>query len=97
MTFIDISIVFVKNMDLKESEANMIKRVHHMLNNQVIAFDEMGNRMPTFQGKFEEVVAKIISHATSETEFFVQGLFLPVSRELFEKKDYYNFIKNRRM
>lgn len=39
----------------------MVNTVIRAANNMVIAFDEQGNQMPAYQGKYEDVKKKIIA------------------------------------
>ena len=47
----------------------MIKTVIRAANNMVIAFDEQGNQMPEYQGRYEEVKRKIITDTGTEAAF----------------------------
>jgi hypothetical protein len=71
----------------------MISEVRHMLNNHVEVYDRRGFRQVVLEGKFEDVIDRIMAHVSPITKFYVQGLVFPVSRELFASKGYYNFLK----
>lgn len=73
----------------------MIARVHHMLDNTVIAFSAKGKVV--LQGKFAKVIEEIKQNSNGSTKFYVVGLVFPVNRDLFFSKDYWNFIKNGRL
>ena len=47
----------------------MIKTVIRAANNMVIAFDEQGNQIPGYQGRYEEVKRKIITDTGNEADF----------------------------
>ena len=47
----------------------MIKTVIRAANNMVIAFDEQGNQMSDYQGRYEEVKRKIITDTGTEVAF----------------------------
>ena len=47
----------------------MIKTVIRAANNMVFAFDEQGNQMPEFQGRYEEVKRKIEAETGTESAF----------------------------
>jgi len=36
----------------------------------VMVFDEKGEQMPAYQGRYEEVRAKILAHAPKSAKFF---------------------------
>lgn len=72
----------------------MIARVHHMLDDTVMAFNEKGELM--YSGKFNKVIGMIKMESNGNTKFYVVGLMLPVNRDLFFSKDYWNFIKERK-
>lgn len=71
----------------------MIARVHHMLNNTVMAFNEKGKVL--LQGKFEKVIEEIKQNSNGSTKFYVQGLSYPINPEFFYDKTYYNFFKSK--
>lgn len=47
----------------------MIKTVIRLKNNMVMVFDEEGEQMPEYQGRYEDVKAKIITDAPSGSVF----------------------------
>ena len=73
----------------------MIARVHHMLDDTVMAFNEQGKFM--YGGKFDKMIGAIKMESNGSTKFYVVGLVFPVSRELFFSKDYWNYIKKGRI
>ena len=73
----------------------MIARVHHMLDDTVMAFDEKGKMM--YSGKFKKVIGMIKMESNGSTKFYVAGLVYPVNRDLFFSKDYWNYLKKRRL
>jgi hypothetical protein len=73
----------------------MIARVHHMLDDTVMVFNEKGKLM--YQGKFDKMIGAIKMEANGSTKFYVVGLVFPVNRDLFYSKDYWNYIKTRRI
>ena len=79
----------------KAKGVKMIARVHHMLEDTVMVFNEKGKVV--LQGKFETVIDEIKRDSNGSTKFYVVGLMLPVNRDLFFSKDYWKFIKNRRL
>lgn len=48
----------------------MIKNVIKFSNGIVVVFDEKGEQMPKYQGRYEQVKAKILAHAPKSAEFF---------------------------
>lgn len=52
----------------------MIKKVTKLPNGMVMVFDEKGKLMPEFQGRYEEVRAKILAHAPKSAKFFSVAL-----------------------
>lgn len=48
----------------------MINRVIKFQNGIVMCFDENSNQMPEYQGRYEEVRAKILAHAPQSAKFF---------------------------
>jgi hypothetical protein len=70
-----------------------LKRVHHMLNDRVIVFDEDGKLLPGYQGQFKDVAEKILRDATESTKYYIEGFSLPVHRDLFKEKKLFNIIK----
>jgi hypothetical protein len=47
----------------------MIKTVIRAANNMVIAFDEQGNQMPEYQGRYEDVKSKIMTDFGTEAAY----------------------------
>lgn len=47
----------------------MIKTVIRAANNMVFAFDEQGNQMPEYQGRYEDVKRKIEAETGTESAF----------------------------
>lgn len=43
-----------------------ITNVYHFTNGMVMVFDQHGQQMPEFQGKYEEVIEKIRENFTGE-------------------------------
>jgi len=54
---------------LKE-EANMIDHAVKFSNGIVLCFDENGEQMPEYQGRYEEVKDKILADAPQSARFF---------------------------
>ncbi|MBA7610211.1 hypothetical protein ES703_17417 [subsurface metagenome] len=48
----------------------MINRAIRFQNGMVMVFDENGEQLPEYQGKYEEVKAKILARAPKSTRFF---------------------------
>lgn len=48
----------------------MIDHVIKFQNGMVLVFDEKGEQMPEFQGRYEEVRAKILAHTPRSAKFF---------------------------
>ena len=48
----------------------MINCVVRFSNNIVLVFNEKGEQMPKYQGKYEKVRAKILAHAPESAQFF---------------------------
>jgi len=48
----------------------MIKNAIKFSNGIVMVFNEKGEQMPKYQGRYEEVKAKILAHAPKSAEFF---------------------------
>ena len=48
----------------------MINDVIKFQNGMVMVFDEKGEQMAEFQGRYEEVRAKILAHAPKNAKFF---------------------------
>lgn len=74
-------------------EYHFIRKVYHMKTDTVIVFDERGEQLTAYCGKFNDVIAGIGKHATPATKFFVQGHALPITKEAFVEK---RFWKKRR-
>jgi len=79
----------------EESEVFMIARVHHLLNDTIMAFDMRGTYLESFTGKFEDVIEDVLTHTNDRTEFYVEGMSATISRELFVSKTFFNFLKDR--
>lgn len=48
----------------------MIQDVIRFQNDIVIVFDEKGEQIPEFQGRYEGVRVKILAHAPASSKFF---------------------------
>lgn len=48
----------------------MISEAIRFQNGMVVVFDENGEQMPEFQGRYEEVRAKILARAPKSARFF---------------------------
>jgi len=48
----------------------MINEVIRFSNDIVLVFDEKGEQLPEFQGRYEEVRARILAYAPKEAKFF---------------------------
>lgn len=48
----------------------MINEVIRFQNDNVLVFDERGEQIPEFQGKYEDVRVKILARAPRSAEFF---------------------------
>ena len=48
----------------------MIKNVIKFSNGIVMCFNEKGEQMPKYQGRYEQVKVKILAHAPKSAEFF---------------------------
>lgn len=48
----------------------MINEVIKFGNDMVMVFDENGEQMPEYQGRYDEVRAKILARAPKEAKFF---------------------------
>ena len=79
----------------KKSEVFMIGRVHHLLNDTIMAFDGRGTYLESFTGKFTAVIEDVLKHTNDLTEFYVEGVSWKISRELFVSRALYNFIKDK--
>jgi len=51
-------------------EADMIDHVIKLSNRIVMVFDEKGEQLPEYQGRYEDVKAKILAHAPKSARFF---------------------------
>lgn len=49
----------------------MIHEVIRFSNDMVMVFDEKGEQLPMYQGRYEEVKAKILAHAPQSAEFYL--------------------------
>lgn len=49
----------------------MINQVIRFQNDMVMCFDEEGEQLPEYQGRYEEVRDKILADAPQSAEFFV--------------------------
>ena len=74
----------------------MITRVYHLFTDRVVAFDEKNQRVPECDGRFDEVIDKVMAETTGSTKFFVQHFTMPVARDLFRSKKVFNMIKTAR-
>lgn len=55
----------------------MINQVIKFQNDMVMVFDEGGEQMPQYQGRYKNVKVKILADAPEEAEFFmVYGMYL---------------------
>jgi hypothetical protein len=82
-------------VEVKESEDHMILRVYHQLDNMVYAYDGRSNE-PLRIGKFEDVIEAILDDVCPATEYFVQGLARPISKEQFVQRWYFDHqVRNR--
>lgn len=48
----------------------MISEVRKLETGKILVFDEKGEQMPEFQGKYEDVRIKILTRAPRGTKFF---------------------------
>lgn len=48
----------------------MIQEVIKLQSGTVMVFDEKGEQMPEFQGRYEDVRLKVLAHAPGGTKFF---------------------------
>ena len=55
----------------------MISEVIKFSDDMVLVFDEKGEQMPRFQGRYEAVRVKILARAPKEAKFF-HGLWNPL-------------------
>jgi hypothetical protein len=53
-------------------------------NDMVLVFDEQGEQMPRFQGRYEVVKAKILARAPKEAKFF-HSVSNPLGGQIFIK------------
>lgn len=53
-----------------ETGGGMIDQVIRFSNEIVMVFDEKGEQIPEFQGRYEEVRAGILAHAPKSAKFF---------------------------
>ena len=64
----------------------MIQEVVKFKNGMVVVFDEGGEQVPQYQGRYEEVRAKILAHAPKGAKFF-HGIW-NVSSNAVPRKDW---------
>lgn len=64
----------------------MIQTVVKFDNGMVVVFDEGGEQMPAFQGRYEEVRVRILAHAPASAKFFHSDW--PVFRNPLPRKDW---------
>ena len=74
----------------------MIGRVYHLRNDILVIYDKDGALRTDLGGKFDVILPRILPRCTPSTRFFIQGMTFPVSRELFETKEYWNQIWGRK-
>lgn len=53
-----------------KEEVKVISDVIKFQNGMVLVFDENGEQMPAYQGRYEEVKAKILADAPENAQFF---------------------------
>ena len=70
----------------------ILTHIFHMKNDVLVVYGRDGNIRNDLGGQFDAVLIRVLARCTSSTKFFVQGVTFPVSRELFETKDYWNQI-----
>jgi len=63
----------------------MINEVIRFQNGMVMCFDENREQIPEYQGRYEEVRAKILAHAPSSAKFF-RGTWDGLTTEHFKDK-----------
>lgn len=51
----------------------MIKDVLRFQNGEVMVFDERGEQLPEYQGRYDEVKEKILADAPASAQFFRGG------------------------
>ena len=74
----------------------MITRVHHLLDDTVMAFRKMnGKSIVAFSGKYDDVIDRIKREATDETEFYVEGMLYKISPGMFYDRSMYDFFKSK--
>jgi|GEM_PF-2674284 len=73
----------------------MIGRVHHLLNDTIMAFDGKGTYLEAYTGKFDAVIGDVLKHTSEFTEFYVEGVSWKISRELFVKRALFDFLKGK--
>jgi hypothetical protein len=71
----------------------MLKRVQHQLNDTIVAYDEHGRLLPEYQGKFEEVIEKVLRDAGDGAKFYIEGFTIALHRDLFKEKKLFNVIR----
>ena len=64
----------------------MIDEVIKLPNGMVVVFDEEGEQMPEFQGRYQDVRAKILAQAPKGTKFF-RGDY-PLEKNPVARKDW---------
>ena len=64
----------------------MISEVFKFETGMVLVFDEKGEQMPEFQGKYEDVRVKILARAPKEATFY-HGTW-PQGRKLVPRKEW---------
>ena len=64
----------------------MINNVIRFQNDMVMVFDERGEQVPEFQGRYDQVKAKILAHAPASAQFF-HGMW-NVSGNAISRKDW---------
>lgn len=69
-----------------KEDRQVINQVIKFGNDLVMVFDESGEQMPKFQGRYEEVRAKILVHAPLSAEFFHSDW--PVFGNAVSRKDW---------
>lgn len=74
----------------------MIRSVYHLLNDKITTLDERRKVLPEYSGKFHDVIDDIMRDADAKTEFYVNGLALPVCRDLFMSRAYFDVIKDNK-
>ena len=64
----------------------MIDEVIKLPNGLVVVFDEEGEQMPEFQGRYQDVRAKILAQAPEGANFFHGGY--PLEKNPIARKDW---------